>query len=161
MAADIVSDGFTRVAWVTTIASIAAPTTTELNAGFLLHDVMTSDGFNGFQPDTATVPTSKFSSTFDTSQPGRISFSGTMLRFCKQTATDTVFNTLYAKGVAGFVVVRRSLAVATAWTSTQPIEVYPTVTGQGRKLDPEPNTLERWESPLMFSAAPNLAAAVA
>jgi hypothetical protein len=159
--ADIVSDGFTRVAWVTTIASIALPTTTELNAGILLHDVMTSDGFTGFQADTAAVPTSKFSSTFDTSQPGRISFSGTMLRFCKQASGDTVFTTLYAKGVAGFVVVRRSLAATTAWASAQAIEVYPTVTGQGRKLDPEPNTLERWESPLMFSLTPNLAAAVA
>lgn len=159
--ADIVSDGFTRVAWVTTIASIATPTTTELNAGILLHDIMTSDGFAGFQPDTAAVPTSKFSSQFDTSQPGRISFSGTLLRFCKQLTGDTVFTTLYAKGVIGFVVVRRSLAAGAAWASTQPIEVYPTVTGQGRKLDPEPNTLERWESPLLFSATPNLAAAVA
>lgn len=159
--ADIVSDGFTRVAWVTAIASIAAPTTTELNAGILLHDVMTSDGFNGFQPDTTAIPTSKFSAVFDTNQPGRITYSGTLLRFCKQTGTDTIYNTLYAKGVAGFVVVRRSLAAATAWASTQPIEVYPAVTGQGRKLDPAPNTLERWESPLMFSASPNLLAAVA
>ena len=159
--ADIVSDGFTRVAWITTIANIAAPTTTELNAGILLHDVMTSDGFNGFQPDTAAIPTAKFSAIFDTSQPGRISFNGTMLRFCKQTPTDTIFSTLFPKGVAGFAVVRRSLAAATAWASTQPIEVYPSVTGQGRKLDGAPNTLERWESPLMFSASPNLQAAVA
>lgn len=159
--ADIVADGFTRVAWVTAIASIAAPTTAELNAGILLHDVMTSDGFNGFQPDTASVPTSKFSSKFDTSQPGRISFSGTMLRFCKQVSGDTVFTTLYPIGVAGYVVVRRSLAAASVWASTQAIEVYPTTTGQGRKLDLEPNTLERWESPLMFNATPNLAAAVA
>lgn len=159
--ADIVSDGFTRVAWVTTIASIAAPTTTELNAGILLHDIMTSDGFNGFQPDTASIPTSKFSSTFDTSQPGRISFSGTLLRFCKQLSGDTIYTTMYPKGVVGFVVVRRSLAAAAAWASTQPIEVYPSVTGQGRKLDPEPNSLERWESPIMFSLQPNLLAAVA
>lgn len=159
--ADIVSDGFTRVSWVTTIASIAAPTTTELNAGILLHDIMTSDGFNGFQPDTAAVLTSKFSSQFDTNQPGRISFSGTLLRFCKQLSGDTIYTTMYPKGVNGFVVVRRSLAAATAWTSTQPIEVYPSVTGQGRKLDPEPNSLERWESPIMFSLTPNLLAAVA
>lgn len=159
--ADIVSDGFTRVGWLTVIASIAAPTVTELNNGTLLHDVMTSDGFNGFQPDTALVPTSKFSAVFDTNQPGRISFQGTMLRFCKQTPTDPIFSLLFPKGVAGFVVVRRSLAAATAWLSTQSIEVYPVVTGQGRKLDTAPNTLERWESPMIFSASPNLQAAVA
>lgn len=159
--ADIVSDGFTRVSWVTTIASIAAPTTTELNAGILLHDIMTSDGFNGFQPDTAAVLTSKFSSQFDTNQPGRISFSGTLLRFCKQLSGDTIFTTLFPKGVAGFVVVRRSLLASSAYASTQPLEVLPAVTGQGRKLDPEPNSLERWESPMFFTATPNLQAAVA
>jgi len=159
--ADIVSDGFTRVAWVTTIANIAAPTTTELNAGILLHDIMTSDGFSGFDPSTAAIVTSKFSSTFDTSQPGRISYTGTMLRFCKQLSGDTIYTTMYAKGVNGFVVVRRSLAASAAWASTQPIEVYPSTTGQGRKLDPEPNSLERWESPIMFSLQPNLLAAVA
>jgi hypothetical protein len=34
--ADIIVDGQTRVAYVPTIANIAAPTTTELNAGTLL-----------------------------------------------------------------------------------------------------------------------------
>lgn len=159
--ADIIVDGFTRVAWVTAIANIAAPTNAELNAGILLHDVMTSDGLAGFQPDTADVPTSKFSSTFDTVQPGRVSFSGTMLRFCRQTSPDVAYNTLYAAKVVGFVVLRRGLAAATAWASTQGVQVYPAVTGQGRDLDPAPNTLQRWESPLKLSAQPNLAAAVA
>ena len=35
---DIILDGKTRVAYVTTIASRTAPTVAELNAGTLLHD---------------------------------------------------------------------------------------------------------------------------
>jgi hypothetical protein len=158
--ADVITDGLTRVAWVTTIASTAAPTTAELNAGLLLHDVMTSDGLSGFQPDTADVPTSKFSSTFDTNQPGRVSYSNTMLRFCKQTSPDTTYTTL-ARGTAGYVVIRRGLAAATAWASTQAVEVYPAVCGERRLLDPAPNTLQRWECPLKLSAQPTLTAAVA
>lgn len=160
--ADIIVDGQCRVGLLTAIANIAAPTTTELNLGILLHDVMTSDGLSGFQPDTADVPTSKFSSTFDTNQPGRVSYSNTMLRFCRQTpfGTDTAYNTL-ARGYVGFVVLRRGIAATTAWASTQVVQVYPIVCGERRDLDPEPNTLQRWESPLKISAQPNLNAVVA
>lgn len=158
--ADIIVDGNTRAAWVAAIANIASVTTTELNLGILLHDVMTSDGLAGFQPDTADVPTSKFSSTFDTVQPGRVSYSGTMLRFCRQTSPDTVYNTL-ARGTAGFVVLRRGIAAGTAWTSTQVIQVYPAVCGERRDLDPAPNTLQRWEAVIKLSAQPNLNAVVA
>lgn len=158
--ADITADGFTRVAWILTIANQAAPTTSELNAGTLLHDVMASDGFNGLVPDTAAVPTSKFSSRFDTAQPGRVSYSGTMLRFFKQTSPDTIYG-LLAYGAIGFIVVRRGSLAATAWASTNPVEVYPSVTGERRLLDPEPNTMQRWESPFFFSAQPTLSAAVA
>jgi hypothetical protein len=157
--ADLITDGMTRVAFVLAIANIAAPTTTELNAGTLLHDVMTADGLVGFQPDTADVPTSKFSSTFDTVTAGRISYSGTMLRFCKQD-TDPIFAAMTYK-TAGFIVVRRSLLATTAWTAAQKSEVYPVVCGERKRLDPEPNTLERWEAPLKISSQPNLDATVA
>jgi hypothetical protein len=53
--ADITSDGKTRVYWVTSIANINAPTTTELNAGIDLTSTLTADGLSGFQP---TPPTS-------------------------------------------------------------------------------------------------------
>ena len=158
--ADQITDGMTRVAWVTTIASIAAPTTSELNAGILLHDTMTADGLAGFQPDTADVATSKFSATFDTTKPGRVNFSGTMLRFCKQDTGDTIYTTL-AYNTVGFVVIRRGLTAGTAWLSTQKVEVYPATCGERRLLDPEPNTLQRWESPLKIHSQPNLNATVA
>jgi hypothetical protein len=158
--ADITADGKTRVAWVPSIANINAPTTTELNAGILLQSTLTADGFTGFRPDTADVDTSSLDSTFNTMVNGRTSFSNTMFRLKKQSGTDTIFTTL-VRDAAGYVVVRRSVASGTAWTSTQAIEVYPALCGEVARVDPEPNSVERYEIPIKITGAPALRAAVA
>lgn len=158
--ADISSDGNTRVAWVSSISNINAPTTTELNAGILLHSTLTADGYVGFRPETADTPTTKLDSMFTTVRNGRVNFSGTMLRFAKQTATDTIYNTL-VKDAAGFVVSRRSLPASTAWASGQALQVYPAVCGETAWVDPEENTLERYEVPIKITSSPSLRAAVA
>jgi len=158
--ADLITDGFTRVFWLTTGANLAALTTTELNAGLLLHDTMTADGLIGFEPDTAEIPTSKFSARFNTGKPGRVNFGAKALRFAKQDGTDTIFNTL-AYNTVGIVVIRRSLAVATAWASSQKYEAYAATCGERKRLTPVENTLERWDIPLFFHAAPELNGAVA
>jgi hypothetical protein len=158
--ADIVADGRTRVYWVTTISNIAAPTTTELNAGIDLTSTLTADGLSGFQPETAAVDTSSLASTFNTAVNGRSSFSNTRLRLKKQSGTDTIFTTL-TLDTAGYVVIRRSTTQATAWASSQGVEVYPALCGQVARMDPEPNTVERYEIPIMVTSSPNLRAAVA
>jgi hypothetical protein len=158
--ADIPSDGQTRVAFVATIANIAAPTTTELNAGILLQSLITADGLEGFEATTSDVDNTALNSTFDTKTIGRDQYSGTMLRLKKQLTGDTAFSTL-VRGTAGYIVIRRDLAETTAWTTAQPIEVYPIVCGQRRRLKPEGNTLTRWEVDTKIVSAPSLAAAVA
>lgn len=158
--ADITADGKTRVYWVTTISNINAPTTTELNAGISLQATMTADGLAGFQPETADVDTSSLDSTFNTMVNGRTSFSGTLLRIKKQSGTDTIFTTL-VRDTAGYVVIRRSLAASTAWASAQAIEVYPALCGEVSRIDPEPNTVERYEIPIKITSSPALRAAVA
>ena len=115
---DVIIDGMVRVTWATAVASIAAPTTTELNAGIALEALLTADGLRGFQPETAAVDTSALVSTFNTSAPGRESFSGMGLMLKRQSGTDTVYSTLQ-KGTAGFVVIRRGVAAATAWTKSR------------------------------------------
>jgi hypothetical protein len=158
---DVFADGNTRVAFVPSIAAIGAPTTSELNAGTLLQSVMTADGLVGFEASTAEVDTSKLASTFDTKTIGRDSFTGTMLRFVKQTyGSDTVF-TLLARAVSGYIVIRRGILETTAWTSTQAVEVYPITCGQRRMLAPESNSVQKYEVPTPITAPPNLAAAVA
>lgn len=158
--ADITADGKTRVYWVTTISNINAPTTTELNAGIALQSTLTADGLNGFQPATADVDTSSLDSTFSTMVNGRTSFSNTSLRLKKQSGTDTIFTTL-TRDTAGYVVIRRSLTASTAWASSQAVEVYPALCGEVSRMDPEPNTVERYEIPIKITASPALRAAVA
>lgn len=158
--ADITADGKTRVSWVTSIANINAPTTTELNAGMLLQSTLTADGLNGLQPDTADVDTSSLSSTFNTTVNGRTSFSNTSLRLKRQSGTDTIFTTL-VRDTAGYLVVRRSVTESTAWASAQSVEVYPALCGEVARMDPEPNTVERYEIPLKITSSPALRSAVA
>lgn len=158
--ADVFADGNTRVAFASAIANIALPTTTELNAGILLHDTITDDGLMGFEATSAVIPTTPLSGQFDTTYPGRDSFSGTALRFKKQTATDTIFNT-FTKYVTGFIVIRRGVLCTTAWASSQLIEVYPVTCGREKRLQPTANSIEKWEMPFTISSQPNLRAAVA
>lgn len=164
--ADSLADNRTRVYWVPSISNIAAPTTTELNAGTLLSGtanglgVLTNDGLVGFEPDTADVDTTALDSNFDTKIAGRGSFSGTMFRLKKQTGTDTVYN-LLVRDLAGYVVIRRDAPAATAWTSGDKVEVYPSVLGEVRNLAPEANSVHRYEIPIKVSTAPNLRATVA
>lgn len=142
---------------VVSIANIAAPTTAELNAGTQLDTLMTPDGLVGFEPDTGDVDNSKLSSTFSTTDVGRGSWSGTLIRLIKQTGSDTVYNTLQY-GFATNIVVRRDITSTTAWAAAQAVEVYPVKCGYIRNLAPEGNSEHKYESPLKVTAQPNLTA---
>lgn len=142
------------------IASLSAPTTTELNAGTLLQSVMTADGLIGYEPSTADVDTSSLASTFDTKTIGRDSFGDTMLRIKKQSGTDTAYNTL-TRGTEGYIVVRRYVDQATAWTAAQKVAVYPIICGSARELAPEANAVGKYEVPTKISSTPELRATVA
>ena len=158
--ADIIVDGKVKVALVDSISDIDAPTVAELAAGTDIDSQLTADGLSGFQPDTAEVDTTALSSEFDTKRPGRSSYSGTMLRFKKQDS-DTVYDT-YVKNTATHVVVRRDGSAASdAWAASDKVEVYPVVCGEVQNMDPEPNSVQRFELPVLVSSAPQLRATVA
>lgn len=158
---DLFADGNTRVSFVPTIANIALPTVSELNAGSLLQSTLTADGLMGFEATSAEVDTTALASTFDTKTIGRDSFSGTGLRLKKQTyGSDTIFTTL-VRGTAGYIVIRRGIVETTAWTSAQAVEVYPITCGQTKFLSPTANSVQKYEVPTPITAAPNLRAAVA
>lgn len=158
--ADIVADGKTRVSFVGTIADISAPTTTELNAGLLLQELLTASGLTGLQPETAKIDTSSLASTFNTARNGRTSFDQPMLELKKQDTGDTAYTTLI-RGATGFLVVRTSIDEATAWASAQAIRVYPVECGEVQHVDPEENSLERYQVPLTITDEPDLRSAVA
>lgn len=158
--ADIVADAKTRVAYVPAIANIAAPTTTELNAGTLLHYMITAAGLTGLQPSTNTIPTTSLGSRSNTSRNGRVTFEQFNLEIKKQDGTDTVYN-LLVRGLTGFLAVRNSIDVDTAWASTQKLRVYPIEVGEAGWVDPEPDSLERYMVPMTVTVDPNQRAAVA
>jgi hypothetical protein len=161
MTVDFASDGQIRIFWVLTIASIAAPTVAELNAGTDLTPVMTADGLVGFEANTADVDTSSINSTFDTKTIGRDSFSGTLVRLKKQTGgTDSIYNTMNSRGTSGYVAIRRDIAYATAWTAAQKCEIYPAILGPIRRLAPIANNVTKYEVDTKISSAPNLNATV-
>lgn len=162
--ADIPADGNIRVTWVTSISNQALPTASELNAGLDLTTFVMSDGLTGLKPDTADVPADSLASLFNATSNGRTSFSGTQLTIKKQTGTDTVYNTL-TRNTSGFLVVRRSVAYATAFASGQALQVYPALCEETAWEDYAPNTLERYTVGIKITAGsgtgPSLRAAVA
>lgn len=160
--ADIIVDGQTRVAYVPTIANIAAPTTAELNAGTLLTTTLIPSGLENFENSTASVDNTSLASTFDTVLPGRQSFGDTALVLKKQDATDTVFNLLSVPGTNGYIVIRDGVATGTAWATSDKVEVYPIRTAAHSMLGRgESNSLLRYRVPTKITAAPNLKAVVA
>lgn len=158
---DISSDGNIRVSFLTSVASKPAPTVAELNAGLLLTSVASAEGLSGWQPDTASVTARKLDSKFTATNVGTISIDDAMMQFFKQTGTDTIYNT-FLYGTLGFIVIRRSLPSTTAWAATQLLQgVYPVAVGQKRWLDPEENTMERYEVPFKIRDEPAFDAVVA
>lgn len=160
--ADIIVDGMTRVAFVPTIANIAAPTVAELNAGTLLQSTLIPAGLEGFESTTAEVDNTSLASTFDTKLPGRVGFSGTGLVLKKQDGTDTVFNALTTPNTNGYIVIRDGVAQATAWTVADKVEVHPVRTATHSILGRgEANSLLRYRVPTPITSQPNLKALVA
>ena len=157
---DSVSDGRTTVWLVPSIANIAAPTTTEINAGTNITDLLTPDGLSGFQASTDDVDNTSLGSTFNTALPGRVSFSNMALKFKWQQGTDTQYNTL-VWGYSTNVVVRRRVTKTTAIASSQLLQVYPVTCGERSIEDAAPNTLDMFTAPLKPSGQPNLASVVA
>ena len=158
--ADSTADGRIKIYAVVTIANIAAPTTSELNAGIDLTPYITPGGFQGFEADTATVDSSKINSTFNTGQPGRISFGNQMIEFIKQTGTDSTYNTLIY-GYVTNIVIRQDVAYATAWASSQAVRVYPVTCGEVKEVTTAPNEMHKYQVPMISSSQPNQRAAVA
>lgn len=156
--ADIVSDGMTKVSWVTTISNTSAPTTTELNAGVALESFITPDGLN-IDWSIDAVDTTALSSTFGAELPGRSSASIEVTM--KDQGRDSAPWSTFASSPDGYLVVRRNLAASTAWTSSQTIEVYPGQAGVRRPIAPAANELSRFSVGIMPTSAPVMGSVIA
>lgn len=157
---DVINDGKTRVAWVTTIANIAAPTAAELNAGLDFTTRITPDGLS-IPAETADVDNSSLASTFTTNRAGRRSFSPEVTFKRGDTAGDDLPWTTLTYQTLGYLVVRRVLPYTTAWAAAQKVEVYPVECGERNSIPPAPNEVAKFTSQMKLREEPNTNATVA
>lgn len=157
---DLISDGKTRVAWASSIANIAAPTTTELNAAADFTPRITPDGLK-LDPSTADVDTSSLASTFDTKEVGRVGFDAEVTFKRGSTGPEDLPYTTLRYGIHGYLVIRRGVDYATAWTAGQKVEVYPVACGEPANVSPAANEVLKFVSPMKVTTAPNTYATVA
>lgn len=122
-----VYDQYTRVVWCTSIANTAAPTVAELNAGTNLTTFVPKDGV---RPGGAqnTVDGGDITTQFEGKSIGTYSEDFELMLYRDDTA-DTAW-TLAVVNTAGFLVVRRLVPYATAWTAGQKVEVRTAQMGQ-------------------------------
>ena len=139
--ADIISDGLTRVSWVTTIANTAAPTASELNAGVALEGFITADGWNA-STSTDDVDNSALNSTQNTALAGRRSDS-IELTFKQQGKGNAPWTT-FAGNPVGYLVRRSGVAATTAWAASQKVTVYTVQAGFRDEKAPAKNELEKF-----------------
>lgn len=161
----VIMDGRVRVAWVTAIASIAAPTVAELNAGTLIHDYITPDGLD-LPITTNRVPVGNVGSTYNLERIGRRVPSAN-LTFHHESPTDVPWN-LFVYRAVGFLVVRLGVDTATAWTvaqggggSTGQVMVLPVECGQDAPVKPAPDTPWDFTTDMAVYLEPNFRAVVA
>jgi hypothetical protein len=116
------NDGQVRIQVVATIASIAAPTTSELNAGTNISNFVTKDGLT-VPAEQNYVDNFSIAETYNAQVVGSFGGPITMIGI-RDNATDTFWD-LVVYGTNTHLVVRRGVATATAYSSTQKVEVYP------------------------------------
>jgi len=147
--ADIVADGKTRIAWVTTISDTDGPTVAELNAGVDLTTTITADGWQ-VNTSTASVDTSDLSSTDDTFLPGRRT-DDISVTFKSQGDSAAPWTT-FASRPAGYLVERVGVAYDTAWTAAQKVRVFPVTAGDRGRIPAAANEVIKFTVPFMKSA---------
>lgn len=156
--ADIISDGMTKVSWVTTISNIAAPTTSELNAGVALETFITPDGLN-ITTSTDGVDNTSIASTQSTQVAGRRN-DDLEVTF-KQQGQSAAPWTTFASRPSGYLVVRRGVATSTAYASGQKLQVWTAQAGDRQMISPAPNEVEKFSVKFFVSGTVNDASSIA
>lgn len=113
----------TRLAWVTTIASIAAPTVAELAAGVDITPFISKDGVNT-PANQNMVDNATITDSFDAQLVGSFGGSLTLTMYRDTVTADDPYED-FEWGDVGFVVIRYGILYTTAFAAAQRVEVYP------------------------------------
>lgn len=113
----------TRVAILNSVAILGVPSVAELNAGYDISSRLTADGLrpNG---NTVTEKRTPWKGGLEVEVPVRRSMSFLLQAYRNTTATTDMLWTISRWRSNGVLVVRRGVAVTTAWTAGQAVESY-------------------------------------
>lgn len=156
------NDGMIRVQYCPAIANIAAPTVAEVQtAGTNLTPNMTKDGLT-VPSDQNMVDDGSLAEYFDAQDVGTFGgqISLTIKRDNASGGTDAEWN-LISYRLAGFVVVRRGIASATAFAVSQKVEVYPIRWHEPTMAQTASNEQARFTAAAAVTSQPNLKATMA
>lgn len=154
----VIIDGRVRVTFATTVAVIAAPTTTELNAGTSLQNQITPDGLD-ISVGTNGVDVSNLGSKFTAERAGRRKPSIT-IKFHHDGASDIAWNLLPYQ-TNGFLVVRMGIDATTAYASGDKVKVYPVESGEPFDEPTKPDGTWDFTVPMFTTADANQRAVIA
>jgi len=164
----VIMDGRVRVYWLTACANIAAPTTTELNAGTDLTGFITPDGLS-IGMTTGSVNVGNVGSTFTLTRVGRRVPTINLTFHHDATAgnTDPPW-TLLTYRTLGFLAVRLGIDKATAWATGQggggangTLEMYPGEAAEYNDVKVAPDSSWDWSVDISVYLDPNKRSVVA
>ena len=155
--ADIVSDGYVKVGWVTTLSSLTSPTAVQVTAGVDLESFLTPDGL-GIELGDESVSTEALNSTFSTEKAGRGTVS-IELTF-KDQGHDAAPRTTFGSRPTGYLVVRTGVVATTDWSAAQKVDIYSCVAGDIKMLAPAANELQKFAIQLFSTTDPSIAVAL-
>jgi hypothetical protein len=155
---DLISDGLTKVNWVTTISNTAAPTAAEINAGVSLEGFLTPDGY-GMTTSTDAVDASSLASTQDAEIPGRRKDSGS-LTFKNQGESAAPWTT-FASRPSGYLVTRYGVASTTTFAASQKVHVIPCTAGDRQPMASAKNEVLKFQVPMFVTGTVQASVTVA
>ena len=151
-------DGKTRAAFVPTITNIAAPTVAQITAGTDLSPFITKNGLST-PSNLNMVASGALAETFDAEVPG--TFGGPIeLTMFRDVPTDAAWE-LFTFGTEGYIVIRYGVLSATAFASTNDVEVYAIQTHEPIMTPPATNENATFKVMCAVTRQPNLHAIVA
>lgn len=142
-------DENTRVAILTDApASLAAPTTTELNAGDDITCDLTADGLK-LGKSNNSISSGGLCSDVDSQVPGRTTFSASLMGFKFKQPDDTPLWDLAAtKGDEAWIVVRYGAPHDQAWANGDHVEIARFLWGKRSTADTGNDTLATFTAPI-------------
>lgn len=149
-----VYEGQYKVYWLTSCASIAAPTVAEIAAGKYIGALVTKDGVALNVTENA-VDTASIDDTFDSQVGGSYGLKPE-LTLMRDDTTETNGWDLIVKGTNGFLLIGQFGSVAT----TKKCIVIPAQMGIGKPINSATNTVQKFTVAFFATAAPNFKAVV-